>query len=106
MMFKMLRNGLLRKGIITTKYPKEAFVPCDGVKGLPVVSISLCTFCAECANACPVGAIQVNEKTVEVDSGACIFCGACERVCTQDAMKMTPLIELASKQRTSLKVTY
>lgn len=106
MIFKMLRNGLLRKGIITTRYPKERITPCDRIMGLPIVSASRCDFCADCAIACPVGAIQIIETTIELDIGACIFCGACERVCNQEAVIMTPLIELATKQRGGLKVTY
>jgi formate hydrogenlyase subunit 6 len=106
MMFKMLRNGVMRKGIITTKYPRERIVPFDGDKGLPVVSASRCNFCAACAMACPTGAIQIIEQIVELDIGACIFCGACERACDQEALKMSPLVELATKKREGLRMRY
>ena len=105
-MFKMLKNGVLRKGIITTKYPKEPIKPCDGVKGLPVVTISKCVFCGDCIKACPVDAIHMIGESLEIDVGACIFCGSCERACGQEAIKMTPMIELASKKREELKVKY
>nr|MDO8110782.1 4Fe-4S binding protein [Candidatus Sigynarchaeota archaeon] len=105
MMFKMLKNGVLKKGIITTRYPKVAIEQSLRCKGMPFVDMTKCTKCEDCATACPVNAITVTD-TVVVDLGLCIFCGACERVCAQDAMKLSREIELASKNREDLKVKY
>jgi NAD-dependent dihydropyrimidine dehydrogenase PreA subunit len=38
-----------------------------------------CTCCTQCLPFCPVGAIQVREKTVVVEDDECVECGVCVR---------------------------
>lgn len=44
------------------------------------VDESICTKCGACASACPVDAIDVMDKGIEV-SDSCTDCGICEDVC-------------------------
>jgi ferredoxin len=52
----------------------------------PVTVDSLCTLCAECAAACPVAAITV-EESVWTSKEACIRCSACVKKCPSGARK-------------------
>jgi ferredoxin len=52
----------------------------------PVTEESLCTLCAECAAACPMAAITV-EETVLTSEEACIRCSACVKKCPSGARK-------------------
>jgi ferredoxin len=52
----------------------------------PVTVESLCTLCAECAAACPTGAITVGDSVVTATS-ECIRCSACIKKCPTEARK-------------------
>jgi ferredoxin len=52
----------------------------------PVTVESLCTLCAECAAACPMAAITVEESVLTVKD-ACIRCSACIKKCPSGARK-------------------
>ncbi len=105
-MFKVLKLGRFKKGIITTKYPKEPFIPSENFKGMPIVDTARCTKAGVCASACPTGAITVTPSNVTIDVGLCIFCGACERACPNGAIKLSLKYELATKNKDHLQVVY
>jgi len=52
------------------------------------VEVEACTGCAQCVEACAMGALAV-EETACVDEEACIGCGACIVVCPSDAITLT-----------------
>lgn len=55
-------------------------------KMAPVTVESLCALCEECAAACPMAAIVV-EESVLTDKEACIRCSACIKKCPSGARK-------------------
>jgi formate hydrogenlyase subunit 6/NADH:ubiquinone oxidoreductase subunit I len=105
-MFKVLKLGRFKKGLITTDYPKVSFTPCEPYNGMPVIDSITCTRIGECARACPTAAITVNSARVAIDLGSCIFCGACERACPKGAIKLSSTYELTTKVKDHLKVEY
>ncbi len=48
----------------------------------------VCTYCRQCENVCPKGAIKfIDEKLVQ-DESQCWFCGRCVRVCPSGALTL------------------
>ena len=45
-----------------------------------------CTFCGQCVNVCPVGAISMDSKGAHIDQEKCIKCGKCKSICPYDAI--------------------
>ncbi len=54
---------------------------------MPWVDDSLCTGCGSCADTCPAGAIDVEERA-SIDQGACIMCNACVYECPVSAIAL------------------
>jgi ferredoxin len=50
--------------------------------GSPITLEDVCTTCGTCADVCPKGAVNVNEK-VETNDELCIFCCACVKECPE-----------------------
>lgn len=62
----------------------------------PVTKQQICTLCGECAAACPVEAITVEDR-VETDPERCILCCACVKGCPAEArvMEAEPIRKIA-----------
>jgi Ni,Fe-hydrogenase III small subunit/formate hydrogenlyase subunit 6/NADH:ubiquinone oxidoreductase subunit I len=103
-MLKPMGLGVLRKGIVTSGYPKERYEPCDGHQGMPSVDPSKCRLHQVCIEACPTSAIFSGDGAIHIDLGACIFCGECSRSCPEGAISITKEYELASRDRRNLIV--
>jgi ferredoxin len=59
----------------------------------PATDKELCTMCMDCVEACPTGAVTVNEDVV-TDAESCIRCCACVKVCPTGARSIdSPQIE-------------
>ena len=106
-MLRILKRALTG-GTATSSYPAIVAEPPDGFRGKPQIDFSQCTACAECAAACPTGAISVAqgtgdraEKIVSLDYGDCIFCGECEAACP-DSIRLTKDFQLAATGREDL----
>lgn len=75
-MLEWIARGL-RRGRVTTHYPRRPEQPDDGFRGrVEVLEEGLGA--PEMAAICPTGAIEVDgEECVRLDRGRCILCGAC-----------------------------
>ena len=95
-----------KTGIVTTQYPAKPNHTLPGFRGKPGILADKCTYCGECAKACPPEVISLvegkNEKMLTISYSGCIFCGRCEEVCSYDAIMLTQEYETASKTKEDL----
>lgn len=104
-MLRIIAQGL-RAGVLTEADPfrlQPSF-------GFPLIDFSRCVACAECAAACPTGAItaeapQPGRKTLSVSYASCIQCGDCVAACPEKAVEASHDLEVASYTREQLART-
>jgi Ni,Fe-hydrogenase III small subunit/NAD-dependent dihydropyrimidine dehydrogenase PreA subunit len=93
----------LQQGHRTIPFPKGEPVLPDRFRGLPVIDSSRCADrCQECVDACPTGAIKVNDSQLQLDLGRCLFCTDCTSACPEGAIRYTPEYRLATRTRQDL----
>ena len=51
-------------------------------------NMELCTYCNQCENVCPKGAISFRDERLVWDEQACWRCGRCARVCPEGGLVM------------------
>ena len=103
-MIRLLR-ARLRQGHRTIAFPDgpPPELP-ERFRGHPVFAAERCADgCAECAAACPTGALTVEPK-LAVDLGACLFCGECATACPSGAVGYGRDHRLAARGRADLVV--
>jgi Ni,Fe-hydrogenase III small subunit/ferredoxin len=92
----------LRRGTVTTRYPRRAEPAPYGFKGsVDVVQPSVAR--AELAELCPTGAITVEEGRVLLDRGRCVLCGACVEA-EPAIFRFVSAYETAGRRRAALVV--
>ena len=96
-------------GLVTIGYPhKPAQIP-EQFRGAPAFDFSAWRDARPAAEACPTGAIRVQDsearRTVTVDYGLCNYCGECAEADASGAVKITRNFELAVRKRGDLIVT-
>ena len=98
-MLRAVEQGVWKKGVVTTSYPAEPYIPYDSFLGMPLVDCGKCISHGDCVKVCPTGAITLSPGKLEIDLGLCIFCGECARSCPEHAVAMSKEFELAAKTR-------
>ena len=53
-----------------------------------IIDPELCTGCETCVDACPAGAIRMEDAKAKIDAGLCIDCGACVDECPSGAIRL------------------
>ena len=51
-----------------------------------IVNQETCNGCGDCADACPLDAIEVQDGKASVDEDTCGDCGACVDVCPTESI--------------------
>jgi Ni,Fe-hydrogenase III small subunit/formate hydrogenlyase subunit 6/NADH:ubiquinone oxidoreductase subunit I len=107
-MFKILQKTF-SVGSATAGYPRVAPHLAEQFRGAPEFDFEVWTDARPAAEACPTGAIAVNDsgalRQVTVDYGRCIFCGECAEASADGAVRMTQQFELAAADRSDLLLT-
>lgn len=52
----------------------------------PVINADDCVACGSCADACPMGVIEVNDVAEAINKDDCVACGACMSACPTGAI--------------------
>ncbi len=59
---------------------------CQHSSTIPRVNSSRCYYCRKCMHQCPVEAIYVTDRHIEIDSELCINCGQCVDIAQRDGI--------------------
>ena len=71
-----IKNPLLKKTVEKLVNPR------------PAVNAKKCIGCGQCAQNCPVEAIEMKEKLPQIDFSKCIKCFCCHELCPMKAMQL------------------
>jgi len=94
----------LRKGRVTTRYPRREEQPPLGFRG-HVAVLDVTNGTPDMAALCPTGAIGVDERGhVSLDRGRCVLCGECV-LAAPHRFRFVPRYETAVRARTALVVS-
>lgn len=101
-MFQVL-TARLRQGHRTVAYPDAAPVLPDRLRGRPTVDPAKCVEgCTHCVGVCPTQAIQGEARGLALDLGRCLFCADCAAACPAGAISFTSEHRLATRTREDL----
>ena len=104
-MLKVL-TARLRQGHRTIGYPDAEPVLPDRFRGRPAVDPSKCDDgCEICVHVCPTHAIRKDGARLALDLGRCLFCADCAQACPAGAITFTREHRLATRNRDDLVVS-
>src|SRR5262245_54783124 len=93
----------LRQGHRTIAFPAAVPALPDRVRSLPTLDPSKCPDgCRACIEACPTEALTFEQGRLRLDLGRCIFCADCASACPQGAIRYTGDHRLATRTRENL----
>lgn len=66
-----------------------------------VINKQLCVNCRKCVPYCPVGAIEVHDRIVQINADECVECGVCFRSadCPRHAIEMNELDDIRMNRK-------
>ncbi|MGM0441494.1 MAG: 4Fe-4S binding protein [Elusimicrobiota bacterium] len=96
----------------TTKFPASKHEAALDFRGAPVPDEDWCIGCEACMEACPTGAIEIEDSPKDETRkiirlyDRCIYCGQCEEKCPQPepGVKLTREYDMADYSREDMKV--
>jgi Ni,Fe-hydrogenase III small subunit/ferredoxin len=100
-MLEWIPRGL-RRGIVTTRYPRRPEQPPVGFQG-PIEIVDPTAAGPALEQLCPTGAIAVRGGNLSVDRGRCVHCGACVAA-TPERFRFARAYETAARRRSALVV--
>ena len=74
-------------------------LPTGAPYGAVQVNSDACTLCLACVSLCPVGALGDNpdKPQLRFQETACLQCGICENTCPENAITLTPQLNLTNE---------
>lgn len=95
----------------TVLYPAEPVRMPAAYRGKLLFHAARCVGCKLCQKDCPAGALvieKVGDKRFQAifSFDRCIYCAQCVDSCNKDAIEATPEYELATLDRSTLRVTF
>ena len=101
-MLKVL-GARLRQGHRTIAFPRDVPALPERFRGLPVLQPDQCrSGCDLCEAACPTDAIRGSAAGVRLDLGRCLFCAECAAACPEGAVQFSRDYRLATRSREDL----
>lgn len=92
-----------QQGHRTAGFPDEPPALPDRFRGFPTVDTTKCVEgCRACIEACPTGALAMDDGGLQVDLGRCLFCTDCTRACPEGAIVQSREYRLATRTREEL----
>lgn len=96
---------------VTLEYPEVRPQLSDKFRGKHIFDTNKCKACGMCQRVCPANAISITKaenglESYSIDYGKCIFCGNCAHYCNLGAIKMGADFELATDDKSSLKLNF
>jgi Ni,Fe-hydrogenase III small subunit/ferredoxin len=93
----------LRQGFRTLPYPREVPNLPGRFQGRPRVDVAACAVgCKTCRDVCPTEAISLEDSGPRLDLGRCLFCAQCAEACPEGALQFTRDHRMAVRDREDL----
>lgn len=103
-MLNILRTRL-HQGHRTIRFPDEEPTLPPRFRGRPVLDASRCPEgCRACVDRCPTQAITATSDRLALDMGRCLFCAECAAACPEGAIALSSEFRLAERIRDRLVV--
>lgn len=83
-----LACSAVQEGLFNPQKARLKIVSEYGAEGGILIKAQICNFCQACGNACPVGAITLENGRLFLDKDSCLGCGECIDSCPKDLLSL------------------